>query len=99
MLGQPTEMHIFFSGPAAPRVREWMIEGGKDGYEGGKSEGWQERGKVGKEGRGMNRKISLKSCHFLDFNSDPDSLIHETDPRIWIQIKMKRIRNTVKKTK
>ena len=82
MLGQPTEMHIFFSGPA-PRVREWMIEGGKDGYEGGNSEGWQERGKVGKEGRGVNRKISFKSCYF-----------HETDPRIRIQIKMKRIRNT-----
>ena len=39
-----------------------------------------------------------KSWYFPDFRSDleqdPDPLFHEMDPRIRIQIKMKRIRNT-----
>ena len=37
---------------------------------------------------------------FLDFKSDPeldsDPLFHETDPRIWIRLNMKRIWNTGK---
>ena len=42
--------------------------------------------------------ISEKYWYFPDFRSDleqdPDPLFHETDPRIRIHIKMKRIRNT-----
>ena len=42
--------------------------------------------------------IEKKSWYFPDFMSDleqdPDPLFHETDPRIRIHIKMKRIRNT-----
>ena len=42
--------------------------------------------------------IEKKSCYFPDFRSDleqdPDPFFHETDPRIRIHIKMKRIRNT-----
>ena len=46
--------------------------------------------------------IEQKNWYFPDFRSDfeqeqdpdLDPLFHETDPRIWIQIKMKRIRNT-----
>ena len=48
----------------------------------------------------INRKVKKKFLYFLDFRSDseqnPDPLFHETDPRIRIHIKMKRIRNTEK---
>ena len=41
--------------------------------------------------------IEKKSLYIPDFRSDleqdPDPLFHETDPRIRIHIKMKRIRN------
>ena len=48
------------------------------------------------------KKKKLKSWYLSDFRSDlesdpeqdPGSLFHETDPRIRIHIKMKRIRNT-----
>ena len=43
--------------------------------------------------------LNNKTDHISDFRSDleqdPDPLFHETDPRIRIDIKMKRIRNTV----
>ena len=35
---------------------------------------------------------------FYYYRSDPDPFFHETDPRIRISIKMKRIRNTVIKS-
>ena len=34
---------------------------------------------------------------FFRFRSDPDPLLYDTDPRIRIQIKMKRIRNNASK--
>ena len=45
------------------------------------------------------KKKLNKSWYFPDFRSDlaPDPLFHETDPRIRIDIKIKRIRNTAKK--
>ena len=49
----------------------------------------------------FDRKKVLKSWYFFDFRSDPeldpDPLFHETDPRIRIHIKMKRIRNAADK--
>ena len=46
------------------------------------------------------KKLINKVGIFLDFRSgpepesDPDPLFPDSDPRIWIQIKMKRIHNT-----
>ena len=41
-----------------------------------------------------NKLKKIKIIDIMDPEQDPDPLYHETDPRIRIQIKMKRIHNT-----
>ena len=43
----------------------------------------------------FDRKKKVKKIYFHDFRSDPDPLFHETDSKIRIHFKMKRIRNTL----